>query len=99
MNPYWNDKNILEFDDMLEYLRGDVLKHFYDIFIVKPDIIPTQNWSTKIGWHIISHVHLENGWIIQKGVYVIFFDKDMVLKWNGKYYPHDLGSTFSLSHD
>jgi hypothetical protein len=45
-----------------------------------------QNWTMKIGWHNVKSIHLENGWIIKdrSGSFVIFFDKDMVLKWNGK---------------
>ena len=96
-NQYWVDKNIVEFDAMLEYLRNDVVKYFYDIFREKPEIIRVTNWTRDVGWYQPLQVHLEDGWIIEHPPhYVIFFDKEMVLNWNGKYVPRSMGNVFSL---
>lgn len=94
LSKYWTDKNIYEVNDMLEHLYKDVRISFVGTFC-KP--IERTRFSREIGWFHRYTIQLD-GWTImcENENSCIFFDKEMLLKWNGKYVQMEKGLTFSL---
>ncbi len=91
---YWADQNIVELDDMLEHLRNHVKAHFYDI--VRNPIIQTHKRALQLGWHRPFQVYLNDGYVIQEPGFILYFEKEKLITWNGKYVPTDMGVAFTL---
>lgn len=91
---YWIDQPM----DMLEHLRTHVKNHFYDVFHELPDLIPIQNYTFEIiGFYKPIQVHVKDGYMIKKLGFQLYFEKEKLLTWKGKYVPKDMGLTFTLN--
>lgn len=93
---YWIDKNIVELDDMLEHMRTHAKSHFYETLHEFSQLVQVQDYIFTVGGHCQCKVHL-NGYIIKEPGFILYFDKEQLFTWNGKYVPKGLGDAFTLN--
>lgn len=92
---YWSTQDI-SLEGMIQHLFEHAKKYFYDISIVEITEKPI-GWKLDIGWHINRQIQLEKGgWTITGKGFLLYFDEEMLLTWNGKYIPMSMGTVFTL---
>lgn len=99
---YWSSRDIFMVDQMLQHLIDRVKSDFYDIFnpANTPSIIETPKKTMEFGWWIVkSQIQVEKGWNITGKGFLLYFDEEQLLNWNGKYIPMSMGDVFSLGQN